>query len=437
MKAWNNDSRKSAWNTTLCILSAASWILAAAVCGCDSDSPTKVHRTPSGPPPPPVLAQVGFADENLTFWPYAGSTLDNQGSDPINLIFVGRASPVEIRAALLGLDGDRSALGLPAVEPFTSTWSDANGDVQATYAEDGGWVGGVVQLQLGSYGPLRVHLRLFSTTAGFGDQGTWTLGSAHFELVIPNTADHQVLSWELAEQVVAGDLVRSGLLDVASPSGSALGINSAPGYREILPAIYNELPVELRLLIQGPLENVTAPVPIPTDGSATILALAGATAIVPGIFTDTFSTVYDMVMPKPFCNAQGSEWVRVVGPIEFFKTVTVSANGSYHFESGYSGELTIRPVDMATNPPVPAGERYPAEVSDTQMGVITGGRWEVSSTVARIASTAQGAEHLRIELQIASDGDREVRSDAECLAPAESVTASHGRRPLPHDDCER
>jgi hypothetical protein len=429
MKAWENDSHTSAKYATLCILSAASWILAAAICGCDSDSPTKVHRTPVGPPPPVDLVQVSFAGESLTFWPYAGSTLDEPGSDPINLIFVGRASPVEIRAALLALDGDRSALGLPPVDPFTSTWSDANGDVQATYAQDGGWVGAVVQLQLGSYGPMRVHLRLFGTSAGFGDGGTWTLGSAHFELVIPGTADHQVLSWELAEQLVAGDLARSGLLDATTPSGAASGINAAPGYREIPPFIFNELPPELRMLTLLPIERVTEPVPIPSDGSATILNLLDAAAITPGTFTDAFSMEYDIVMPKPFCNEQGSEWVHVGGPVEFFKTVTVTADGNYHCESGYSGKLVVKPMDVAANPPASTGESYSADVSDTQVGEITGGQWEVSSTVERISSPAGGAEHLLMELRLASDGEREATSAADCLGP--------GRGPLPAEVHER
>jgi hypothetical protein len=437
MKEWKNDRPSLAKSATLCMWIAASWMLGAALCGCESESPTRVHRTPAGPSAPTGLVQASFAGQSLTFWPYTGATLDEQGSDPINLIFVGQASPVAIRAALLALDGDRSALGLPPIEPFTSTWSDANGDVQATYAEDGGWVGSVVQLQLGAYGPMRVHLRLFGTSAGFGDEGTWTLGSAHFELVIPGTADHQVLSWELAEQVVAGDLARSGLLAAVTPTGAAAGVNAAPGYREIAPFLYNALPVELRMLIGCPLADVTEPVPIPTDGSATILDLAGTRAITAGTYTEEFSMTYDQVMPKPFCNDEGSDWVHVAGPIEFFKTVIVAADGGYQFESGYTGELIVTPMDMTANPPVPAGEPYTAQVSDTQAGEITSGRWEVSSAVERIASEAGGAEHLHIELRLASDGEREAASDADCLSAGSQIAANSHHQALHHRDQQR
>ena len=37
-------------------------------------------------------------------------------------------------------------------------------------------------------------------------------GAAHFEVLIPGTTDHQVLSWIVARDLVVGDLMRSGLL---------------------------------------------------------------------------------------------------------------------------------------------------------------------------------------------------------------------------------
>ena len=434
MKAWKSDRRMPAKTATLCMLIATSGALAAQLCGCDSESPTRVHQTPVVPPPPEPLVQADFSGSNLTFWPYVGTTLDCQCSDPVNLIFVGRASPAEVRAALMALDGNRSSMGLPPVEPFTSTWSDANGDVQATYAKDGGWVGSVIQLQLGAYGPMRVHLRLFGTTAGYGGEGTWTLGSAHFELLIPGTADHQVLSWELAERLVAGDLARSGLLDSATPSGTVPGINAAAGYREIPDVIYNGLPVDLRLLIECPVADVTEPVPIPTDGSATLLHLTGVAAITAGTFTERFTMTYDMVMPKPFCGSEGGAWVHVSGPVEFHKTVDVTADGGYSFAAGYRGELTVTPLDMATNPPAPAGCSYTAVVSDEQVGWITSERWEVSSAVERAATQTAGQEHLRVELRLESDGEREALAEASCLPADGADSGAKQRRILPQED---
>ncbi len=437
MKAWKNDSRMLAKTATLCMLIAMGGVLTVDLCGCDSEGPTRAHHTPVGPPPPGPLAQASFGGSDLTFWPYVGTTLDSQGSDPVNLIFVGKASPAEVRAALMALDGDRSAVGLPPIEPFTSTWTDANGDVQATYAEDGGWVGSVIQLQLGGYGPMRVHLRLFGTDAGFGSEGTWTLGSAHFEMLIPGTADHQVLSWELAEGVVVGDLARSGLLDGAKPSVAVPGINAAPGYREIPAMIYNELPTDLRRLIDGPVDNVTEPVPIKTDGSATLLNLADAAGITAGRFTDGFTMTYDMVMPKPFCGTEESAWVHVAGPVEFHKTVDVTADGGYSFAAGYTGELIVTPMDLTKNPPAPAGPSYAAVVSDDQVGWITAQGWDVSSTVERMANRPSGKEHLRVELRLESDGEREALIDASCLPEDDADSGTYQRGTSLQEDRSR
>ena len=58
--------------------------------------------------------------------------------------------------------------------------------------------------ECGTYGPIRFHLRLVKL-------GALTIGNAHFEVLIPGTTDHQVLSWELAEQLVTYDLARTGL----------------------------------------------------------------------------------------------------------------------------------------------------------------------------------------------------------------------------------
>lgn len=67
--------------------------------------------------------------------------------------------------------------------------------MQTAYDARAGWVGSAIQLQCGDYGPIRFHLRLF-------EAGDYTLANVHFELLIPNTTEHQVLSVELAEQLV-------------------------------------------------------------------------------------------------------------------------------------------------------------------------------------------------------------------------------------------
>ena len=118
----------------------------------------------TGAIPPSPLETIEFGDASLTFWPYTGKDFSSQGHDPVNLVFVGEADPLDIRAALLALDGNRP--GTPPMPPFTSRWTDAIGDVQMTYGDEDGWSGSAIQLACGDYAPLRFHLRLFK----LGDQ---------------------------------------------------------------------------------------------------------------------------------------------------------------------------------------------------------------------------------------------------------------------------
>lgn len=391
-------------------------LVALVVAGCsDDEGCTCTPQLPTTPAAPTGLTQVTFSNHTLQCWPYTGATLDGTPQDPINLIFVGRATPIEIRAALVALDGNRT--GFPPMAPFDGVWTEANGDVQAAYAGDEGWTANVIQLQLGGYGPMRVHLRLFGTGEAWGSAGVWTLGCAHFEVVIPGTADHQVLNWELAEQVVAADLVRSGLLDPSNATGTTGVISDAPGFREIPAVIYNGLPVELRQLIGGPAEDVTAPVPIGTDGQATILNLAQAAPIVPGAFTENLAMEYGQLIPRPFCSTGAYDYVYVAGPIDFRKTTIVEADGSYRYESSYWGQITVTPFDVTVDPPVPSGTPFTAVVSDTQVGRLEDDQVTVTVQTKRVAMHDEGAEYLQLDLDLATQGDKTFRTETSCLVP--------------------
>ena len=65
-------------------------------------------------PAPSGLQMVSFGSSSWNIWPYTGGNFSGTPQDPINLIFVGKADPLDIRAALLSLDGDRSAFSLSA-----------------------------------------------------------------------------------------------------------------------------------------------------------------------------------------------------------------------------------------------------------------------------------------------------------------------------------
>jgi hypothetical protein len=336
---------------------------------------------------PSGLVQAGLAGEQLTLWPYTGKNFSGAPVDPVNLIFTGQADPKAIRDALLGLDGNRTAFGFPPAFPFNATWTEAIGDVQTNYAGAEGWTGNVIQLQLGGYESIRFHLRLFRTGEAFAGDGSWTVGAAHFEVLIPGTADHQVLSWEHAEQIVMVDLIRSGLLDPTTPPTPSGGINQAPSYREIPPFIYNELPPELKDYVGGPLGPVETPVGIPNDGSATILRIAGTAPRVMGARHQAFALTYDQVIPKPFCSDGPADWVHVTGPVSLQQVVEVEADYGYQYHSRISGKLIVTPVfpDQAGSTP---GRWRRDEAHPSQGRVPRGqdvqGRLEVSGVIVEL-----------------------------------------------------
>ncbi len=323
------------------------------------------HTSANYPAPAP-LVDISFGDKALRFWPYTGSNFSGEPQDPINLIFVGKADPRDIRAALMSLDGDRSAFGFPPVAPFNATWDDAIGDVQTGFAENSGWLGGVIQLACGDYGPARFHLRLFKA-------GEWTIGNAHFEILIPGTTDHQVINWEIAEQLVIADFIRSGLLDPTVPMIPVGNINDAP-FRTIPAIIYNGLPVELRAVIGGPLGDVSEDVSIGTDGQALILNLAQKVARNSEVRTQDFVIDFNQTIPKPFCASSPYDYLYVQGPVHLTQTVEWTATGRYKFHFFASGTLTAIPVNPLTGEPT--GALMQAEVREIHSGYMVGERWE-------------------------------------------------------------
>jgi hypothetical protein len=368
----------------------------------------------NGRTPPAELVSVQYNGKSVTVWPYTGASFNGVASDPINLIFVGHADPVGIRAALLALDGDRSAFGFPSVPPFNARWSDAVGDVQTAYADGAGWLGSVIQLQLGAYGPVRAHLRLFKTGVELGSGGEWTLGGAHFEVVIPGTTEHQVLSWELAQQLVTVDLIRSGLLAAGGPAQSE-PINLVPSFREIPDFIYNQLPPDLIAAIGGPAQPVSGAVPLASDGRASILNLEKAPTVTPGIATQSFTIDFAQAIPKPFCSDGPLDWVYVTGPIQFEKTAEVDERGRYRYVSRVGGRITVTPVDITTSPPTPVGAPFAARVSDVQEGFVGRNAEAVSATSKRIARESGGSEVLVTNLKVATHGPDHYRAITRCL----------------------
>ncbi len=377
---------------------------------CDTDSLDPVPARAESPgfaaaaPPPGLLVPIALPGGSLSIWPYTGMDFSGTPQDPLNLVFTGKSDPRAVRSVLMALDGNRTAFGMPPVYPFNCTWSDAIGDLQTSYNAHADWVGSAIQLACGNYGPVRFHVRLF-------EAGGTTLGNAHFELLIPGTADHQVLSWELAEQLVTVDFVRSGLLDPADPIGSTGAINNAP-FREIPAQIYNGIPADLKALIGGPAGTVTAAVPIGSDGRASVFHL-GAEAQSAAGSEQSFVIQYGQVIPRPFC-ASGPEYLYVEGPVSLRKTVQMNGHGELTTEFDASGRLRLTPVNPVTG--APTGPTYEAEVKDEQVSRFGkhGGRVRGLQVQTELPRNVSGHGQRVIRIKVGASGPDFYKQDIDC-----------------------
>jgi hypothetical protein len=355
--------------------------------------------------PPALLRTIALGSGSLSIWPYTGVDFSGTPQDPINLVFTGRADPRAIRQALMSLDGNRTGLGMPPAYPFNCVWSDAIGDLQTGFNMPAGWVGSSIQLACGTYGPVRFHVRLF-------EAGSAALGNAHFEVLIPGTADHQVLSWELAEQLVTVDLLRSGLLDPVQPMGSTGVINDAP-FRDIPEQIYNGLPADLRALIGGPAGNVSTPVPIGTDGQGSVFNITSDPSGSPTGSSQNLVITYGQVIPRPFC-ANGPEFLLVEGPVSLRKSVSLNDRGDLTSEFDASGRLRLTPVDPATGQAL--GEPYEADVSDHQVASFNdrGGRAEGTQEQTELPRNVSGHGQKVVRLRVGFRGADRYWQDIDC-----------------------
>jgi len=345
-------------------------VAAFAITGCDDAGPTtptapvgphvaagavtssEVERDPA---PPAGLVTVSIGGGTSTFFPYTADDFSGAPKDPINAIFAGYANPLMIRAALRRLDGNRTAFGLPNAAPFNCTWKEAIGDEQAAYGEAEGWTGSAVQLACGEWG-IRFHMRLFK-------EGSVTLAGVHMDLNIPGTHEHEVISWELPEQLLAIDMIRSGLL-AGLPQLSA-PITAAPTFREIRLPVWNGMPTQLKALV-----GVLGGPAIPTDGRARLFELATPEPIVDDVVEQEFVIQFNQVIPKPFCGGP-NDYLFVQGPLYYRGVARVTAAGTYHREHTTTAALVATPVNPLTGQPI--GAPMNADVSDEHSANLNAG----------------------------------------------------------------
>lgn len=347
---------------------------------------------------PTPLVSVSFAGWQSSFWPFTSTALNGPASDPINVLFPNRDSR-EVRASLMMLNGDRTAFGMPNAPPFNCVWKDAVGDAQLTYAEESGWTGSAIQLECGDYAPMRFHVRLFPA-------GESTIANAHFEVIVPGTNQHEVLSWEVAEQLVKVDFLRSGLLNPAAPLGATQPINPTPTFKTINHLIYNGLPLALRALIGGPIGNVSAPVPILSDGRAAIINMAAAAEAEKTIARRELVINFNQTIPKPFCSTGPFDYVRVQGPVTVDQTIIVNPNGDFSSRFHAHGTLEVTPVNPLNGAVL--GDTYKAVINEHQRNVVTDDRTLVTALRLQKLISGNAPFHgmLTMHLEVGTDSPK-------------------------------
>jgi len=322
------------------------------------------------PSPPFELVSVPAGAQVKNFWPYTGVDYSAAPKDPINLVFVGEADPRLIRQTLLALDGDRTAFGFPNAFPFDCTWADAIGRPQTGYSEDAGWQGSGLQLECGDYATLRVHLRLFR-------HGEYTLGGAHFDALIPGTTSHEVLAWDLPQDFVTIDLLRSGLLAASELTPQ---ITPSSTYRSIRELVFEGVPLGLRAALGLPLAPPPGDVPIPNRGMATVLRLGGVLDPVSSDVVVEFDHPFDQTIPKPFC-AEPWDFLKAKGTIHMVHRVRTNPSGKYTSRFLASGVLQVTPIDGRSGA---VGETYMATVSEIHRSGLTDRRQVASMTAVQV-----------------------------------------------------
>jgi hypothetical protein len=344
------------------------------------------------PEPPAGIKEVLVGGESISFWPYTTSDYENP-SDPINLVFPN-ADPRAIRQALMALNGTRpefAALGIPAHD---CTWTDAMGYEQAAFVEPAGYVAGAVQLAcvvkreapLGD--PFRFHIRLFRS-------GRNTVGNAHYEILIPGTAEHEVLSWDLARNFATYDVARTGKL--MAPPAPLADVIPPGSFRTMRRAVYEGLAPQAGALLTalGLFLPAQGDVPIPTSGAA--FGFVTDLELVSECTRNQLSArvQYQIVVPKPFCAAEPApgnpgEFVALVGPLDFSLTVETDHAGGYERSYHVGGMLTATPMRLKlppTSPPAfePTGEpSVEALVLETHRGELDDRRGQVTEKAAQV-----------------------------------------------------
>jgi hypothetical protein len=367
------------WPTAMAVALAVG--LAACDDGFVSPSGSALDAAPAlavhgyAPAAPTGLVTVG----DLSLWPWTGRDLDETVADPMNLIFFGDVDLVSLRSALLSLDGDRTAFGFPADYPFNCTWTDASGSMQSAYSDGAGWVGNAIQLQCGGYDPLRFHIRLF-------DAGEAVIAGAHFDLLIPNTAEHQVLSWDLPQDLVMVDMMRGGF--AALPE--FVPVNEDAPVQAIPKPLYDQIPDELKVAVFT-VQGLPSP-------SADLVEYA-------------MELPFNLTVPRPFCSQGPADFVHILGPVHLTVRARVNAKGRLESHNTVRGDLSITPIDVSTGQP--SGPSFMAQISEVDNTIVGPNGTSVNAVLQRKGvPTSHG--FLRTHLVTGPNGSARFAYSEKC-----------------------
>jgi hypothetical protein len=173
-----------------------------------------------------------------------------------------------------------------------------------------------------------------------------TIGGTHWDLNVPGTNEHEVISWEVPEQLLMVDMIRTGLL-AGLPQETAQ-INDAPTFRVIRAPVYAGIPLALKTIA-----GITGGPAIPTNGRARLFNVGTEEPIVPDVVEQQFTIQFNQIIPKPFCGGP-SDFLRVQGPIVFTGVARVTPSGTYQRESSATADLTAVAVNPFNGQPIGA-----------------------------------------------------------------------------------
>jgi hypothetical protein len=232
----------------------------------------------------------------------------------------------------------------------------------------------------------------------------------HYEILIPGTNMHEVLSWELAQSLVTADLARSGYLG-AAPTLSAV-ITASPYYRAVQAPVAASLS-GAQISGLGLSVNGDGSASIPNDGRAAILTVASAPTATEGTIDSDFVIQFAQVIPKPFCTTGTTGYLFASGPITVHMRSGI-VDGNFESLTTSEGSLTLVEFNPVTRQPVSAP--YQGVVSEKTSVKLTNGSGWVNFLSTRVETPDAGSTRgSRTELLRArEDGRDDYKLDIIC-----------------------